>query len=141
MKNWMTKKNVFMVSVAGSLFLGIAEFLWDPCYITLWCKESFYFTIFGRGGWLLFFPIFFVLTLITWKLDNRVFYSWIRFAYWWIPLSILIIFTTPTTDHSWALGGPTRETMSFVMSGLFFFISLILITYKHFTLKKTGARE
>lgn len=61
---------------------------------------------------------------------DEIFQSWLRFARWWIPLSILIIAITPTTGHDWALGGPTREIMSWVMGGFFFFVSLIIIFVK-----------
>jgi hypothetical protein len=85
---------------------------------------------------LVVFPFLIPFSLITYKLPDQVFRSWLHFAYVWIPISLLLIFTTPSTSHSWAINvGLGREGITWIMGGLFALISLILITYKFFTLK------
>lgn len=136
MKKILTKKRIFWTSFLGTLFMVIIVMTWNSCYEDLQCRNSFYFDFFGKADWLLFFPAIFVMSLFTIKANDRVFNSYLRFAYWWTPLSALIIFTTPTASHSWAIGGPTRQTMLFVMSGLFLTISLGIVSWKYFSLGK-----
>ena len=135
MDKWMTKRNILLASIIGSLFLGFTIFFWEECYDSLSCRESLYFSFFSKADWLIFFPTLFVLSLAYWKINDVFFKSWLHFAYWWIPLSFLIIFATPTSNHAWALSGPNRETTTWILDGLFLLISLILIAYKSYRLK------
>lgn len=134
MNKLLTKKNVFVVSI---IFIGLFLVSGFQKNIGLCGKE--YNTCWDFFDWLwqplsFAIPIFFV-SILTYRMREEIFHSWLRFAYWWIPISVLIIFTTPTTDHSWAIGGPTRETMSFVMSGLFLAVSLLIVGIKSLTLR------
>lgn len=134
MNKVVTKRNMLIIGLSGTILLFGAFYSQTSglCNYDNLCWD----TINSTAGFFFLFPVMILSSLVTWWLNDQIFNSWRRFAYWWIPLSALIIFTTPTTDHSWALGGPTRQTMSFVMSGLFLFISLIIIAYKYFKLKK-----
>jgi len=59
-----------------------------------------------------------------------------KFALWWIPLSILLVATTPTTSGAWMpLYFVSREIITWIMGGLFTLISLIIIARSFF--KKT----
>jgi hypothetical protein len=74
-------------------------------------------------------------SFLSFFIRDKIFQSWIRFGYWWLPLSILVIAIAPTTGHDWALGGPTREIMSWVMGGLFFIISTFIMAVKSLKLR------
>ena len=139
MKNWPTKKKLLWVSlvltVMGFLTTGLTM-------LKFWCGEGNYvcwdkFDFFGNLT-LIFLPVF-ILSLITFWMREEVFRAWLRFAYWWIPLTILLVLMTK--DRSGGFGIPdivTRESISMIFSTLFLLISLILITYKSFSLRKKG---
>lgn len=142
MKNILKKNHVLFISIAtlilGYVFTQPLQFgLCSNSYLfggNLRCADDLLPSI--GDSLILFSVITIVVSAALHFFRDEIFHAWLKFSYWWIPLSALIIFTTPTTDHSWALGGPTRETMSFVMSGLFLVISLILITTKSWLLRK-----
>ena len=69
-------------------------------------------------------------------LGENIFFSWFRVARWMIPIALLIVFSTPGVSHSWAIGGPTRETISLFTAGLFLVISLILIIKKSIQVRR-----
>lgn len=61
----------------------------------------------------------------------KVLESWLKFAAWWLPLSVILIASTPVTQNSWLpLYSPDKETITWFMAGLFAGISLILIAWK-----------
>ena len=133
----MTKKNILMLSIVLTGLFLVFGFqknigLCGKEYNTCWDFFDLLWPPFFLG-----IPIF-LISILTYRMREEIFYAWVKFGYVWIPLSLLIIFTTPTVDHSWAIGGLTRDTVTFVMSGLFLIISLILIAYKFFKLKKSG---
>jgi len=85
-------------------------------------------------------PVLFLLSLLTYKMRDEIFAAWISFAVWWVPISILAILLTPTDDGG-SFSIPLKGPLAFFCAAALFVISLILITYKHFTLKKRGAGE
>ena len=143
----MTKKTVFIFELA-SLLVGYV--FTHPLWFGI-CFETYIFggnqrcsdmLIPELGNFLLKFALLsFLISITLHFLRDEVFNFWLKFAYIWIPLSALIIFTTQTSSNAWAIGGPTRETVSWIMGGLFVAISFVLIAYKSFTLKKTRAGE
>lgn len=140
MKNFVTKKNVLIGSLLGSLvfFLGILFLLSNFCSPQFWvgCRGVNDFV----GVMIMFsvvFPFLLPFSLLTYKLPEQVFRSWLHFTYAWIPISLLFIFTTPVTSHSWAISvGSGRETITWIMNGLFVVISLVLIIVKSISLRK-----
>lgn len=135
----MTKKNVLILSavlVALFIVFGFQKNigLCGKEYNSCWTFFDLLWSPFSLGV-----PLF-LLSILTYRMHEEIFFTWLRLAYWWIPLSVLIIFTTPTTDHSWAIGGPSRDSVTWFLSGLFFVISLILIAWKHFGNGDTNKR-
>ena len=78
-----------------------------------------------------FFPIIplFLFSLITYKMRDEVYHAWLRFAYVWIPLSMLAIFVAPEYSYDWMFP-VVKGTVAFFSSLLFLIISLILIAYR-----------
>ena len=70
-------------------------------------------------------PLFF-FSLITYKMRDEVFRAWLRFAYAWIPLSLLLIFLAPEYTYDW-MYPVVKGTVAFFSSLLFACISLIII--------------
>jgi hypothetical protein len=71
------------------------------------------------------------LALIFVKKD--VFNAWLRFAAWWLPLSVVLIATTSENSNSWMpIYFISKDLVTQVMASLFTIISLILIAWKTF---------
>lgn len=88
---------------------------------------------------LLFLPIIplFILALITYKMRDEVYRAWLRFAYVWIPLSMLLIFLAPEYSTDWMFP-VVKGTVAFFSSILFVIISLILIVWKYVVARRNG---
>jgi hypothetical protein len=143
MNKLLTKKNVFFLGLGSLSILVIFASLMsmDMCYQNRSCHE-FFVSLITRTFILILFPFIsiFSLSLITYKMRDEIFAAWISFAVWWVPISILAILLTPTDDGG-SFSIPLKGPLAFFCAAALFVISLILITYKHFTLKKRGAGE
>jgi len=126
----ITKKIVFWISLVGVAVFFIAGYA-----IPLLCGVYSYIcqdrleTFFPFL--LLFFPIF-LFSLITYFLREEVFRAWLRFTYWWLPLSFVMIYLAAGSSGG-SFGIPNvldQETVAFIFSALFALISLILIAIK-----------
>ncbi len=92
----------------------------------------------GETLFVLSITLLFVSFLVTF-VSHVVFNSWLRFAAWWIPLSIILIVITPETGNSWMpLYFIGKGTVTVLMASLFTIISLILIAWKTFAVRKTS---
>ena len=87
----------------------------------------YYFFFYG-----MFFLPLFILSLITYKLRDEVFKTWLHFVYWWVPLSVFLVFITPDSNPS-ILPIVTKGPVALLMSFLFLIISLIIIIIRFFT--------
>lgn len=73
----------------------------------------------------------FLLSIIIYKMRDEVYRVWLRFAYVWVPLSMLLIFLAPEYSGDW-MYPIVKGTVAFFSSLLFIIISLILIIWKWF---------
>ena len=91
------------------------------------------------GAIISFLPIIplFILALITYKMRDEVYRAWLRFAYVWIPLSMLLIFLAPEYSTDWMFP-VVKGTVAFFSSILFVIISLILIVWKYVVARRNG---
>jgi len=85
-----------------------------------------------------FLPIIplFLLSLITYRMRDEVYRAWLRFAYVWIPLSMLLILLAPEYSSDW-MYPVVKGTVAFFSSLLFIIISLALIAWKHFATRRS----
>ncbi len=136
MNKFLTKKNIAISSTLGAIML----LMWDHVGNVYWCTW---------GGVLhydcldtlssieiIFVPILSLplLSLITYKMKEEVFNAWIKFTIWFVPLSMIAILLTPVDDGgSWSI--PLKGPVALLTTGLFFTISLIIICWKHFSLR------
>src|SRR3989344_5703209 len=82
------------------------------------------------------FLVALLLISILYFLHDEIYQSWFRFARWWIPLSMLLIFISP--EYPTNIYDPIQKgSVAFVMSGAFVVISIITIAIKYFSLKRT----
>ncbi len=84
------------------------------------------------------YALFFIpVPLVLFFVRENVWKSWLRFSYWWITLSLIVVAITPVWSNSWfPLYSFVKEDAAQVMGGLFTIISLILIVWKTFAARK-----
>ncbi len=133
----MTKKSVFW----SSLMMGVLGYVLASPLEFGFCKETYTFgdrigcldkvvPMLGEIIILLTIPTF-LLSLITYWMHEKVFRAWLRFAYWWIPLTIVLVLMTHDSSGGFGISDiVTREAVSMIFSALFLLISLVLIIWK-----------
>lgn len=123
MKNWLIKKNVIFV-LLGIGVVGIGVDYYNVLDYTIADPIS------NFASSLLVISVF--LCFVT----DQVFFSWLTFAKWWIPLTILLIVISPTNGSSAFFPAFfSKELTSMWMGGLFVLISLLLIIIKSLSLR------
>ncbi len=130
MKNKITKKIFLLSSLLGGIIAATRG-------TTLWCNINNWTCRDQNDNISILFLVFvptFVISLITYKLPNEIFNLWSKFTIIWIPLSVFIIAITPNT--SGILQVIDKEYVALVLSILFVIISLVIISYKFFFIKK-----
>ena len=116
-------------------------------YVAIWCiyginscfAANFFHKIFGEVIIQLYFFSIIILfpTIVLCFVKRLIFNSWLRFAAWWLPLSIILIAITPETSNSWMpLYFVSKDTVTVLMASIFTIISLILIAWKTFAARK-----
>ena len=128
----MTKTKTLIISASAIALSFFVDYLYKKNWISGDVTELILPTLF-------FFALpLLVLSLITYKMRDEVFRAWLRFAYWWIPVSLVFIYLA----GGWSGGGfgiPNvldQEFVSIIFSGLFAIISLLLIIWKYFTFRR-----
>jgi hypothetical protein len=129
------KKNVVLLK-SGIIFVGLALIgalgTYQICYEKEWCINALHFFFIHFFP---FAPLFFIVALI-YKMRDEVYRAWIKFAYVWIPLSMIAIFLAPEYTNDWMLP-ITKGTVAFFSSALFILISLVIISLKYISLKRS----
>lgn len=138
MEKIFTKKNILIVSGVGVLVLLIWNYIgnYRICDIVSGNGSAGECPFFLTGIAMIFFPIFplFFFSLLTYKMRQESYETWFRFARWWIPLSMILVLLAPEYSNDWMFP-ITKGSVAFITSILFTPISLILITWKWFTLR------
>lgn len=83
---------------------------------------------------LVFIPVF-VFSLVTFFQKEDVFVSWRKMTSWWVVISVILIAISPAQHAD--LIGFDKKTSLFLLVCLYVIISLILISWKWFALRKT----
>lgn len=81
---------------------------------------------------LVFIPVF-IFSLATFYLKEDVFTSWRKMTSWWVITAVILVAISPT-DHADMIGFEKKSAL-FLLACLYIAISLILITWKWFTLR------
>ena len=133
----ISKKTLLIISwliTALVITIGSTNLTYDYCAsANTPCVDLVYDLI------LIFAPILplFLLSLITYKMWDEVYRAWLRFAQWWIPLSMILISLAPQYASDWMF--PIEKgTVAFFSSLLFIIISLLLIIWKYFSSRRPG---
>lgn len=123
------KKKILMYSflyIFLSIFLYVIEILCD----TRWCRVRDD-SIFGLA-YISFLPLIpiFVLSLLTYRMHDRVFLAWWSFAKWWAPLIMIstLFMNTIGTGSGNSLGsGMVDGFVYFILYGVLITVSLVRI--------------
>jgi len=138
MEKLVTKKNVLWISG----FVTVVLFILDQIGTFRLCGSVEY----GRcmdtlyDVLIVFLPTLplFLFSLITYWMQDEIYRAWFRFARWWIPLSMLLIFLAPDYSGDWLF--PTdKGRIAFLVSLLFVVISIVLIAYRFYTMRKKSS--
>lgn len=132
----MTKKSVLIVSVIGVVLfiLGILFLMNDVCSVDAWVKCRIVDKSVNMLVDLLMFAIpAFLFSLLTYFLHEKVFRAWLRFTYWWIPLSFAIVLFSSSRPSANIVGISDQEIFGVLTWGLYIIISLIIIAWKYFS--------
>lgn len=142
----MTKKIVFWISGIITLLVIILNQIGTYKLCGVGVSSTFFssfFSLFNKSCvdplanliiiFIIFIPLF-LLSLITYKMRNEIFRAWLKFAYVWIPLTLVLTILAPEYDQS--LLPITKGVVSFLMSVLFLIISFLIILIKYFSLRQ-----
>ena len=137
LSNVVTKKVAFFSSLIGTvLFLLIASTRGVP----LFCEEYSRSCMKQFDTLSLFFFIFLptlIISLITYFLREEVFRAWLKFAYVWIPVSMVLIYLAGGSSGG-GFGIPNvldQEFVSLILASLFVLLSLVIIIVKSILLR------
>ncbi len=141
----LSKKTVFWASlivfigvyiVSNPLIFGFCRNIgvWSAgskyCYDTAYISKPFVILGLYMGATIL------LISLITYKIRDEVFYSWLKFAYWWIPLTVILTAITPEGNGSWGVPNIlTPGLVALVFTAIFVIVSLLIIPIKYLKLK------
>lgn len=136
-ENILSKNNTLLFGLGGSLLLSLS--LWflmsGTCSSSEWVNCRSFGKMFEIVSiFLIWCPFLFFGSLLTYKLHEKVFRSWIYFALWWIPLSIVVIASSSTHARSYIFPS-VQEQNAILFLGLFILISVIIIWVKWRRLK------
>lgn len=132
----MSKKILLLSSLLLVLVsLTINPYLIGLCETT--SKYCFFDSIANSVGTPLFYIslALFIILVTASLLPLVIFVPVLRFAAWWIPVSLLATFITPEYGDS-GIVSVGREALSILFSILFFGISIFIILIKLYTTRK-----
>lgn len=131
----MKKGTIFLLSIIGTFFLGLSTYIsiFGLCSYNYVCSRPHDDSL--MAIFLIFLPTL-IFSLISFKMKDETFKSWSIFVYAWVPITILLVLLSPEYGNS--LLPVEKGTVSFFMSILFVIVSVFIITYKHFSLKKSN---
>lgn len=132
-----SKKKILMISLFAILLFFLVFLIQETCNFGArgLCWEYRQFIGELKESTFVLIPLFF-LSLITFRLREEVFQSWIRFSVWAIPLSVIFPFLVPDYSGSFMNFGSPREVLQYVLPWLFTFISLVIITVQSIKFQK-----
>ena len=136
----MKKNHVLIISV----FLAVTLFVIEAnmrSINSLLCGEPRSFTCIDIIGdiWiasLILIPVP-IFSLITYFLREEVFRAWLRFTYWWVPLSFAIVLFSSSRQSANIVGISDQAIFGVLTWGIYVIISLILITWKYFATRQS----
>lgn len=98
----------YSTCLGGRFLINLSDWFSDPLY--------FYSLGFALGAFILLF------------INHTIFKKWVRFAVWWIPLSIILIAVTPSTSGQWLpLFFVGKSLLSLILGGVFSVVTVLIV--------------
>ena len=138
---WVTKTKVFWISLVPAVGYAFLVYFHDTLYD--FCIEQgrcwrFWDSLDIIAPIIFPWPLVFIFSLLTYKMHEKVFRAWLHFAYWWVPLSIILTLITPDGGGGWGIPNLiSREIVAITSSSLFAIISLIIIIWKYLATRRS----
>lgn len=134
----LTKKNIFLIALVGTI-LVCSQFIFDSktCGSNQLCNRLGDIFNQDNATIILNMPIVLLFSLTTYRMRDEIFHTWISFVKWWVPFSCIIILIAPKKIEG-SISVPVKEPLAFLCAALLLLISLGIICWKHFSLKKTA---
>ncbi len=125
------RKQILLILVLAGVILGVGWYFITSCsYNDSVCISNND----ALGGPLVFFSTALLLSSIFLLFFSESSYkSWKKFATWAIPVGAVILYLAPASSPGTlgiGFGSFTKETASWLVSGVFLFISLVIIVKK-----------
>lgn len=135
----MSKRQGIFISSVSVLIILFSFVLFSEqwCHVGTVCNRIEHFV--ARDFEIVYYlvPSILIFSLLTYKMHERVFRTWLRFAYWWVPLSIILTLITPDGSGGWGIPSVIdRGFVAFIFAALFTIISLIIIVWKFVATRK-----
>ena len=129
----MIEKKVLLVA---STFVSVALVIIGSFGTYTLCSDNEKCIEFLHLAFLNFIPILplFLFSLITYKMRDDIYRTWLTFALVWTPLSMFLILIAPEYSHDW-MYRIEKGTVAFGASVLFCLVSTILIIHKWYALR------
>ncbi len=89
---------------------------------------------------LFIFPTSTIISLIIYFLPDPVFRGWSWFALWWVPLQMILVAITPSSNPGAFIDIVTQQTMAIFLSALFALISLVIVIWKYFSSRRAASQ-
>ena len=126
---FVTKRNVLFFGLIGPLVLLVATFYFKVCIYGTGCEGYFDPIGYMIPVVIICFPSLF-FSLITYKMRDEIFQSWLKFAIWWIPLTILFTMASSSTVGQGPGAVSDKGIVDIGMTLIFTVVSLIIIITK-----------
>ena len=142
MSKLVTKKNVFIASLIGGVIMLLFIFLSEThiCYeMWNWCRINLWELMKKITPFLLPSLPIFLCSLITYRLRDDIFNTWLKGTAVMLPIMMFFILRSSEGAYGGALASAmtvTRAEAALQLSVIYFVFSLILIAYKSFSLRK-----
>lgn len=134
MKNLLTKKNILILSLSGTILVVLFGMLgMESCYRNTTCKmfrDWLSFESFSSS--ILFLPLF-LFSLITYRMRDEIFETWVKFTLWWSGVTIILVILAPADDPS--LLPITKLVVALASTAVLTIISSALVLWKRSMLK------
>lgn len=132
MKNWMTKKNVLRIGLTGSLLFCVFIFATKVGLCDQYNGSCIHKFDSVSEVFQIFIPVL-LFSLITYKLRDEIFTTWIKFATWWVLGTFILVLIAPSQDPS--LLSVTKQVISLLSTALFALISTGIVISKSLALR------
>lgn len=134
------RKLILLLIIIALILFSVSLVLTTPSYFGLcptsnqYCFDPYDEVVAQPVGTMSF--VILVVLVVLLFLHKEVFYVWLKFVAWFIPLSAISISIMPINGGSLFLPGPDKESTTWLMSGILSVVSVIIILVKLYRIRE-----